>query len=69
MEGKGISFLGRKVSKKKKMCAVVLFLSLKVFEMTIFTHLEPQGRALAVSAQFGRKIQTLACNLNWGSVD
>ena len=51
------------------MCAVIHFLSFKVFEMTIFTHFGRQGRALAVSAQFGRKILTLAGNLSWGSVD
>ena len=43
--------------------------SLTIFEMTIFTHFERQGRALAVSAQFGRNILTLACNLSWVAVD
>ena len=37
--------------------------------MTFFTHLGQQGKALTESVGFERKIETLACNLTWGSVD
>ena len=37
--------------------------------MTIFTHFERQGRAHAVYAQFGKKIQALAWNPIWVAED
>ena len=52
-----------------KMCAVIHFLSFKVFEMTFFTQLERQRKTFTELARFERKIQILACNFTWGSVD
>ena len=60
---------GRSEAKIKKMCAVIHFLALIVFEMTFFTHLRRQRKSLTELAWFERKIQTLACNFTWGSVD
>ena len=51
------------------MCAVIHFLALIVFEMTFFTHLQRQRKSLTELAWFERKIQTLAWNFTWGSVD